>query len=222
MSTPAPDKTGSAKKPKTGQVRNAEATKRRILDAALKEFSTLGLGGARVDTIAEKARANKGLIYAYFGSKEKLFTAVLEEAYLAIRQAERVLDLDSLAPAEALDTFIRFTWQYYLDHPEFLTLVNSENLHRGRHIKTSPTIKKTFPQLIGMVQSILDRGVAAGVFRKGVDPVQLNVTIAAIGCYYLTNRFTGSFIYDRDFMEPERLAERLAFNLETIRRLVAV
>ena len=209
------------KKTKTGQVRNAEATKRRILDAALQEFATLGFGGARVDTIAEKAAANKGLIYAYFGSKEELFTAVLEEAYLSIRQAERGLDLDRLEPREALDTLVRFTWQYYLDHPEFLTLVNSENLHKGRHIKTSETIRKAFPPLISMVQSILDRGVAAGVFRKGVDPVQLNITIAAIGYYYLTNRFTGAFIYDRDFMEPKRLKERLEFDLETVRRLVA-
>ena len=171
MSLAATDRTGQAKKPKAGHVRNAEATKRRILDAATREFSTHGLGGARVDTIAEKAHANKGLIYAYFGSKEKLFTAVLEEAYLGIRTAERALDLDSLAPAEALDTLVRFTWHYYLDHPEFLTLVNSENLHQGRHIRTATTIRKAFPQLIGMVQSILDRGVAAGVFRAGVDPV---------------------------------------------------
>ena len=210
----------AVKKKKKVQVRNSEATKRRILDAALEEFSRLGLGGARVDAIAEKAAANKGLIYAYFGSKEELFTAVLEEAYLGIRQAERELDLDRLDPAEAMDTFVRFTWQYYLDHPEFLTLVNSENLHKGRHLKKSKTVRDAFPPLISLVQAILDRGVAEGAFRKGVDPVQLNITIAAIGYYYLTNRFTGSFIYDRDFMEPKRLEERLEFDLETIRRLI--
>jgi serine/threonine protein kinase len=138
------------------------------------------------------------------------------------RPAPRVRDVVPSADIpEALDTLVRFTWQYYLDHPEFLTLVNSENHHKGRHIKTSETIRKAFPPLISMVQSILDRGVAAGVFRKGVDPVQLNITIAAIGYYYLTNRFTGSFIYDRDFMEPKRLKERLEFDLETIRRLVS-
>lgn len=209
-------------KKKKGSVRDAGATKRRILDAALKEFAKLGLGGARVDTIAESAAANKGLIYAYFGSKENLFVAVLEEAYLGIRTAEQKLDLNHLPAAVALDTLVRFTWEYYLAHPEFLTLVNSENLHTGRHVKKSKAIRDSFPPMIEMVQSILDRGVASGDFRPGIDPVQLNITIAAIGYYYLTNRFTGSVIYSRDFMDPKRLAERLEFNLETIRRLVRV
>ncbi len=214
----------TVQKPKRKQkkvtVRNAEATKRRILDAALEEFAKLGLGGARVDTIADRAAANKGLIYAYFGSKENLFTAVLEEAYLGIRVAERELELDKLPPLTALETLVRFTWEYYLAHPEFLTLVNSENLHTGRHVKKSKAICASVPPLIDMVQSILDHGVASGDFRSGIDSVQLNITIAAISYYYLTNRFTGSVIYSRDLMEAKRLEERLEFNLETIRRLV--
>jgi AcrR family transcriptional regulator len=214
----------TVQKPKRKQkkvaVRNAEATKRRILDAALEEFAKFGLGGARVDTIADRAAANKGLIYAYFGSKENLFTAVLEEAYLGIRVAERELELDKLPPLTALETLVKFTWEYYLAHPEFLTLVNSENLHTGRHVKKSKAIRESVPPLIDMVQSILDRGVASGDFRSGIDSVQLNITIAAISYYYLTNRFTGSVIYSRDFMEAKRLEERLEFNLETIRRLV--
>ena len=210
--------TGAVKRKKHS--RNAEATKRRILDAALKEFAKLGFGGARVDAIAESASANKGLIYAYFGSKENLFTAVLEEAYLGIRAAERQLDLDRLPPLQALERLVRFTWEYYLAHPEFLTLVNSENLHRGRHIRKSKAIRESVPPMIEMVQSLLDRGVASGDFRVAIDPVQLNITIAALGYYYLTNRFTGSVMYDRDFTEPKRLEERLQFNLETIRRLV--
>jgi AcrR family transcriptional regulator len=202
-------------------VRNAEATKRRILDAALKEFARLGLGGARIDSIAEQATANKGLIYAYFGSKEALFTAVLEEAYLGIRKAEQKLDLERLEPSEAMDRFVTFTWKYYLDHPEFLTLVNSENLHKGRHIKKSKAIREAFPPLIGLVQSILDRGVAKGVFRAGIDPIQLNITIAAFGYYYLTNRFTGSIIFERDLMDKGALDQRLEFNIDTIVRLVS-
>jgi AcrR family transcriptional regulator len=202
------------------KARDAEATRQAILTAATAEFSRKGLGGARVDAIAARARANKRMIYHYFGSKELLFTAVLEEAYSDIRAAEQKLNLDALRPTEAVATLVRFTWNYYLDHPEFLSLVNSANLHRAKHIKGSQVVRKVTDTFILMVKAILDRGVATGEFRTGVDPVQLNITIAAIGYYYLTNRYTGSIIFDRDLMAPEHLDERLAFNLETILRLV--
>ena len=202
------------------KTRDAEATKARILAAAKTEFARLGLGGARVDGIADRAQANKRMIYHYFGSKENLFRAVLEEAYLGIRAAERALDLDRLPPREALEKFVRFTWRYYLDNPEFITLVNSANLHRGRHLERSGRIRDSSRRLVGMVREILDRGVREGAFRPGVDPVQLNVTIAAIGYYYLTNRFTGAILFERNFMAPEALDERLAFNIDTVMRLV--
>lgn len=203
------------------RVRDAEATKARILEAAKREFARNGLGGARVDVIAEKARANKRMIYHYFQSKERLFQTVIENAYVGIRTAEQKLNLDHLEPAAALERLVRFTWEYYLRHPEFITLVNSENLHRARHIKDSEVVMVHSRRFVQMVKTILDRGVAAGVFRAGVDPVQLNITIAAIGYYYLTNRFTGSILFERDFMAKDALEERLRFNIDTILRLVA-
>ena len=204
------------------RTRDAEGTKARILDAAKREFARNGLGGARVDVIADKARANKRMIYHYFGSKEGLFQTVLEAAYIDIRTAEQKLNLDHLAPALALERLVRFTWDYYLKNPEFITLVNSENLHRARHLKTSEVIKVVSRKFVAMVGGILDRGVAAGVFRAGIDPVQLNITIAAIGYYYLTNRFTGSIVFERDLMAKAALDERLAFNIDTVLRLVRV
>ena len=174
--------------------RDADATRNRILLAAKREFSRLGFGGARIDAIAEKAKANKRMIYHYFAGKEALFTAVLEEAYHDIRAAERKLALDKMEPEAAIDALVEFTWKYYLKNPEFLTLVNSENLHKGRHLKTSKAIKQDHPSFTHVVQGIVDRGVAKGVFRKGVDAVQLNITLAAINYYYLTNRYTGSII----------------------------
>ena len=200
--------------------RDSEATRRRILGAAKAEFAAHGLGGARVDEIAERAEANKRMIYHYFGSKEDLFQAVIEEAYLDIREAEQALALDHLSPPAALEKLVRFTWNYYLENPEFLTLVNSENLHRARHVEKSERIQTASERFVDMVQKLLDRGVASGDFRPGIDPVQLNVTVAAIGYYYLTNRFTGSIIFRRDMMAEEALAERLAFNVDTIMRLV--
>jgi len=203
------------------RVRDAEATRARILDAAKQEFAKLGLSGARVDVIADKARANKRMIYHYFGSKEDLFRVVLEEAYTDIRSAERALDLEHLAPRDALVRLVTFTWKYYLDNPEFIRLVNSENLHHARHIRGSAHLQDISRQFTEMVGDILKRGETAGVFRTGIDPVQLNITIAAIGYYYLTNRFTGSYLFERDFMSDEALDSRLAFNIDTILRLVA-
>ena len=220
MSDTTPPDTAPPDAPPRPRTRDAEGTKARILDAAKKEFARNGLGGARVDVIADKARANKRMIYHYFGSKEGLFQTVLENAWGDIRSAEQRLDLDHLAPDQALEKLVRFTWDYYLKNPEFITLVNSENLHRARHLKKSEVIKVVSRKFVSMVGGLLDRGVAAGVFRPGIDPVQLNITIAAIGYYYLTNRFTGSIVFERDLMAKPALDERLAFNVDTILRLV--
>lgn len=204
------------------QKRNAAATQARILKAAKSEFARSGLGGARIDVIAERARANKRMIYHYFGNKEQLFQKIVEDAYVDIRSAEQELELDNLPAAEALRTLVSFTWNYYLENPEFIRLVNSENLHEARHLKQSDIIHAVSQQFVDMVDGILKRGAESGEFRAGIDPVQLNITIAAIGFYYLTNRYTGSIIFDRDLMSQQALDDRLAFNLETIMRLVAV
>ena len=204
------------------RVRDAEATRARILAAAKKEFARNGLAGARVDVIAAKANANKRMIYHYFSSKEGLFQTVLEAAYVDIRSAEQKLDLADLEPKAALERLVRFTWAYYLKNPEFITLVNSENLHRARHLKASEVVKVYSRRFVQMVSDLLDRGVASGAFRAGIDPVQLNITIAAIGYYYLTNRFTGSIVFERDLMDKAALEERLRFNIDTVLRLVCV
>ena len=200
--------------------RDADATKARILKAAKTEFARLGLGGARVDEIAARARANKRMIYHYFGNKEDLFAAVLEDAYLDIRTAEQNLDLDNLPPDQALVTLIRFTWSYYLDHPEFIRLVNSANLHEGKHLERSDKVVRASRAYVAMIQRILDRGAKDGLFRKGMDAGQVNITIAAIGYYYLTNRYSGEILFERDYMTDKALDDRLAFNIDTILRLV--
>jgi AcrR family transcriptional regulator len=204
------------------RARDAEATQARILAAAKREFAKSGLGGARVDVIAERAKANKRMIYHYFNSKAELFQRVLEEAYVDIRTAEQRLDLEKLAPRVALERLVTFTWEYYLRNPEFLTLVNSANLHKAKHLKKSEVIDRVSRRFVGMVGALLERGEKSGDFRPGIDPVQLNITIAAIGYYYLTNRFTGAIVYQRDLMTPAALNERLRFNIETIMRLVCI
>lgn len=200
--------------------RDSSATKKRILDAAKKEFSNKGLGGARMDEIALKSKANKRMIYHYFGNKEALFLKTLEDAYVEIRSAEQGLNLIELDPEDALITLVKFTWDYYLKNPEFITLVNSENLHKGKHLKKSKIIEDISNKFVSMVGAILDKGVKSGQFRAGIDPVQLNITIAAIGYYYLTNKHTGAIVYQRELDSKDAYDERLNFNIETILRLV--
>lgn len=200
--------------------RDAVATQRRILAAAKKEFARNGLGGARVDVIAERAKANKRMIYHYFNNKEELFQRVVEDAYLDIRTAEQKLNLGHLPAKKALRRLVEFTWDYYLKNPEFITLVNSENLHKARHLKKSKAIQDASRRFVGMVAEILDNGVKEGVFRRNIDPVQLNITIAAIGYYYLTNRHTGTIVFEQDLTASDALEKRLAFNIDTIMRLV--
>jgi len=200
--------------------RDADATRKRVLHAAKVEFSRHGLAGARVDAIAARAKANKQMIYHYFGNKQDLYLAVLEHAYGDIRGAENSLDLEHLGPVEGLKRLVTFTWEYYLKHPDFLTLVNTENLHKAAHLKRSQIIGELHSAFRSRLADILERGVKARIFREGVDADQLNLTIAAIGYYYLTNRFTNSILYNSDLASPTALQQRHAFNLETVLRMV--
>lgn len=200
--------------------RNPDDTKRRILAAAKVEFARKGLGGARVDDIAARAKANKRMMYHYFGNKDDLFAHVVEDAYAEFREREEGLELDNIEPVAAIKALIAFIWKYFLDNPEFITLVNSENLHKARHIKKSQRMQEMSRSFVARMQHLLERGAKAHIFRKGLDPVQVNISIAAVGYYYLTNRFTGSIVFERDLMAKDALAERLKFNTETILRMI--
>jgi len=189
--------------------RNPERNRGRILAAALEEFARFGLGGARVDRIASRAGANKRMLYYYYGNKEGLFLAVLESRYAHIRRAEQGLRLGALDPAEGIRRLVAFTWNYYLKHPEFLTLLNSENLHRARHLRRSRQIAAMHSPLVATLRDLLERGVRAGQFRSGVDPVQLYISIAGLGYFYLGNRHTLSTIFERDLLAARSKAERL-------------
>jgi AcrR family transcriptional regulator len=196
--------------------RDPERTKARILAAATAEFARYGLGGARVDRIAARAGANKRMLYYYFRDKDNLFLAALEGRYADIRAAERALDLEHLEPRAALRRLVEFTWQYFLDHPEFLTLLNSENLHKGRHVRRSRRVPQMHSTLVETLRGILKRGERAGVFRAGVDPVQLYISIAGEGYFYLSNRYTLAQIFKRDLMSKRALAERARHNSDMI------
>ncbi|MEN3295953.1 MAG: hypothetical protein V7642_5206 [Burkholderiales bacterium] len=196
--------------------RNAVRTRQAIIEAATGEFAALGLGGARMDAIALRAGLNKRLLYYYFGSKEDLFQAVLERAYENIRTAEGALQLDEADPVEAVRRLVSFTWHYYISHPEFLTLLNSENLHQAAHLKNSAIIRELNSPLIQTLDKVLERGRAAGLFRSGVDPLQLYISIAGLSFFYLSNRHTLQVVFGRDLKQPKAEAERLSHMTELV------
>jgi AcrR family transcriptional regulator len=196
--------------------RDPERTRLAILEAATVEFANKGLGGARVDAIAARSRVNKRMIYHYFGDKEGLYLAVLEAAYDKIRSTERGLALADKDPEEGMCELVQFTWQYLSNHPEFLSLVGTENMHRAAFLKRSKKIRDMHSPLIGMIADLLDRGSRKGVFRPRVDPVDLYVTIAGLGWFYMSNRFTLSTIFGRDLTVPASMKARGQTILEVV------
>ena len=187
-----------------------------LLAAARDEFAEFGLGGARMDRIATRAGLNKRLIYYYFADKEKLFQSVLEQAYHDIREEEKKLELRAHKPADAIRLLVEFTWNYYLEHPEFLTLLSSANLHKARHLQESERIRAMNSPLVQTLGDILEQGRSEGIFRGGVDAVQLYVSIAALAYFYLSNNYTLSAIFGRDLMTPRARNERLSHICDVI------
>src|ERR1044072_184536 len=159
--------------------RDPLGTRAAILAAATAEFTAKGLTGARVDAIARAAGANKRMIYHYFGDKDGLYLAVLEATYAAIRRAEQRLHLGDRDPVEGMRELVRFTWAYFIAHPEFLSLLGTENLNKPAYLKRSQRIRELHSPLVGMISGLLERGERERVFRAGVDPVQLYVTVPA-------------------------------------------
>ncbi len=195
---------------RTAAPRDPEQTRARILAAAKAEFARVGLGGARVDRIAELAGANKRMLYYYFGNKDDLFRAVLEATYEHIRESEKALHLDAFDPPEAIRRLVAFTWNYYLANPDFLSLLNSENLHQAEHLKQSTRVRRMHSPFVAMIRDIVERGVQAGVFRSGVDAVQLYISIAGLAYFYLANNYTLSAIFGRDLKARRARDARLA------------
>ena len=188
--------------------RDRERTERTILNAARVEFAKEGYAAARVDKVAQRAKLSKGMIYHYYGSKDALFIAVLEDIYQALSDANAELMLEDFEPVPGIKHLIDHTFSYFADHPEFIILVNSENAMRAQHLRKSQRIRKTFQPLSNKLRELLDRGVAQGVFRAGVDPTQLYISIVAAGYFFLSNRYTLGVVFDTDLFAQDALAER--------------
>ncbi|GAB5469142.1 MAG: TetR/AcrR family transcriptional regulator [Rhodospirillales bacterium] len=182
----------------------------------MAEFSEKGFDGARVDKIAKSAEVNINLVYHYFLSKEDLFVAVMEQAYRIIRSHHKDMELRELEPATAMAELVRATFRMFVRHLDIINLLNSENIHEARHIRKSEEIAQLYNPLLDFISDILQRGVAAGDFRPGLDPVELFISINAECYFYLSNRHTLGFIIHQDLMAPDRLDQREAHIVEVI------
>jgi AcrR family transcriptional regulator len=199
---------------------DAEGTRRNILEVANAEFAQKGFSGARIDEIAARTNTSKRMIYYYFTDKEGLFVAVLEEAYRRIRSIENTLDLEHLGPEEALAKLVGFTFDYQNANPDFIRLVMVENIHDGTHLKRSRAIHDVNVTVIEKIRRLYQRGVAEGVFRKGLDPVDIHMSISALCFFNVSNRATFSLIFERDMTSPKALAKRRAIVVDAILRSV--
>lgn len=184
------------------QVRDAEATRLRILDAAQGEFADRGLSGARVDAIAARIETNVRMIYYYFGSKEGLYRAVLERAYAFMREEEKGLLLDTLAPEQAIRRLTEFTFDYQQAHPEFVRLVQIENIHRAAHLSGLARIRALNASVIETIGRILARGQQDGLFRADAEPIGLHLLMTAFCCFRVANRYTLRTIFPVDPLSP--------------------
>lgn len=198
-------KAGEPAKPDRQRKRDPERTAAAILEAAIAEFSQAGYDGARIDGIARRARVNKRMLYHYFGSKEGLYLAVLEGRYAAIRAAERELDLTRREPVEAMRQLVLFTWNYYIEHPEFLAILAAENQNKARFLTRSDDIVRLNSPLIAAIRDVLHRGEAEKLFRPGVDPVELYISMASLGAFYLSNRWTLATVFQRELLSAAAL-----------------
>jgi AcrR family transcriptional regulator len=186
------ERTTAMRKPKAPAANRAS-----ILAAAIAEFASRGFEGASMDAIAARTQTTRALINYYFGSKERLYLAVLERVYAEIRAAEDALDVGHLAPVEAMRRVVEFTYNYYVEHEYFVRLVVAENQAKGRQMKRSPALRTINRPIVDMLGGVIARGQADGVFRADVDPIDVHMAIAALGMFNVTNQYTFGAIFQR-------------------------
>ena len=200
---------------------SAQATREAILRAATEIFARDGFAGGRVEQISKAAQSHDRMIYYYFGSKQGLFTAVLENVYRQFNAAESELALDAEQPVAALTTVIGFVWRYYQQHPEFITLLNTENLLRGQHIASSPAVRRYSSPVLAITDAVLRSGVAHGLFRAELSARDVYLMIAALAYFYLSNRYTLSSFLGEELAAPAALAHWEAFIIDAVLRTVS-
>ncbi|MCX2816430.1 MULTISPECIES: TetR family transcriptional regulator [unclassified Pseudomonas] len=193
---------------KTGvRAQQADRTRDNILKAAVKVFSKEGFTGGRIEQISTLAKSNDRMIYYYFGSKEKLFISVLEHIYASFNQAEAKLRLDLADPEQALRELVAFIWDYYVRHPEFVTILATENLHQGLHARKSQNLRALSGEAVGVLRPIIEAGQAKGLFRDDICITHAYLMIASLCYFYNSNRHTLSSFLAVDLADKQAKAD---------------
>lgn len=198
------------------QPRNGPATRQRILKIASEEFAAHGYDGARVDAIVTRCKISKNLVYHYFASKESLFIEVMEQAYGAMRERQNEIALTGVNPVDDMRELVRKTIQHFIDQPDLLQLLATENLYKAVHVRKSKRIAEMFNPLRTSLADVLEKGKKQGVFRSDADWVDLYVSISGLGSYFITNRYTLSYVLNVDLAAPERIKARLHHATEMV------
>lgn len=193
----------AAKSPRTGWKQDPASVKADILQVATAEIATHGLSGSRVNVIAEKSKTSKRMIYYYFGDKEGLYQAVLEAAYRSIRDGEMHLKLDNLPPIEALEKLVDFTFRHHHRNPDFIRIIMNENIQHGKYLKHSAAIKQVNATAVRRIESIYQRGLSAGYFRQGINPLELHWFISAFSFFNVSNQATFSYLFWDSLDNPD-------------------
>ena len=217
---PAATKKAAAKKVAPTRTNDPARTMAEILQVATQEFADKGLSGARIDAIAEATRTSKRMIYYYYGNKEGLYLAVLEESYRAMRQIESELHLQDLEPEQALRTLVEFTFDHHSSHEDYIRLVMNENMERGTYLAQSKTIRELNVPAIQAIAHLYERGVAKGVFRSGLDPVDIHASISALTFFNVSNQHTFGLIFKSASKRAEATTLRRASITDMVMRFV--
>jgi TetR/AcrR family transcriptional regulator len=199
---------------------SSRKTQKIILDAALREFSQKGYDGARVDQIATLTGLNKNVLYHHFASKDRLFAAVLERTYTAIRKNHNEIMLRGMDPVAAVRKLVISVGRIWLHFPEFQQMIRCENQLEGRHIKKSDAMSHKYDPLLDSLRELLQRGVNEDLFRKGIDAVDLYISISALTAHYINNRYTLETIFHVDLMSPKRVRQRLKHAADMVLRYI--
>jgi AcrR family transcriptional regulator len=199
-----------------------EASKREILFAAMQEFAEKGLKGARVDDIAAKTRTTKPMIYYHFGSKERLYGAVMEEAYVRVREKEQGLHINDLSPEQAMQRLVEVTFDHHAAHPDYVRLVCVENMERARHISKRSSLVQRNAIAIETVRTLLERGERDGVFRSGLDPWHVHFLINSFCFMRVSNRYTWNAVFEKDLWDPDDASRQRQLIIEAVLRYVKV
>jgi AcrR family transcriptional regulator len=195
-----------AAKPKAELQRDAERTRAELLAVATEVFAESGYSGARVDEIAERTRTTKRMIYYYFGGKEQLYMAVLENAYRGIREAEQKLRVDHVDPVVAIRRLAEVTFDHHIAHDAFIRLVSIENIHRGEFIGRLESLRELSTPATSLLDEILREGRELGKFRADVEAIDVHIVISSYCVFQVANRYTFGFLFGVDFTETSRRA----------------